>query len=269
MGASSKSRCTRGVLGRAVSAGAKPLSLLICMALGASTSRATVYSWTGTGGTSWGTNTSWSPTGTPGTGDTASFTNTDAASVPGSVTSLLNVSRTITGLTFNNTASHYHTLDLNTDTLTDTGELDFNVDQSASTTTTIRDGTLTVNGTYANVRAGNAVSGTSTVVVDLSGLTAFNVVTAANFYVGVSSANAATGTLTLSPSNNINTQLVQVGAASSTIPPISSSATYSTIPVTPTPRGRLISAGSAPSMPTSIRFRSAPPPPRAARRRGP
>src|SRR3954471_10841450 len=78
---------------------------------------AATVTWSGTGGTSWATGSSWSVPAGPGAGDTASFSDTGASTLPGEVTSVVNSDRSINGLSFNDTASKFHTLDLGTHTL--------------------------------------------------------------------------------------------------------------------------------------------------------
>jgi hypothetical protein len=172
--------------------------------------------WTGAGGSSWAAGGSWSNGSGPGTTDTASFTDTGASPIPGDPTSFLNASRTIGGLNFSDTATKFHTLDLGGNTLTLTGNLGFNVNTGTNSTATIRNGTLVVNGAFANIYAGYAVSQFTTGSGDLSGLTALNA-TVADVQVGTSIAGTSTGngtgTLTLAPTNTINANRVIVGAA--------------------------------------------------------
>jgi len=175
-----------------------------------SSADAGVVTWTGAGGQSW-SNASWNP-GPPGGTDTVSFTDAGSVGFPGTVTSSLDVSRTIGGLAFSDSAGHYHTLDLSGFTLTVNGSLNFNTDQGSSTTTGIRDGILNVGGVSSSLYVGTAVSGGATGIADFSGLTTFGA-TLQNLFIGSSTAGGATGTLTLSPSNNISAQLIQVGAA--------------------------------------------------------
>ena len=169
-------------------------------------------SWIGPAGASWGAGTAWSNRTGPGTGDTANFTDTGSINLPGEPTSVLDASRTIGGLNFSNSSSHFHTLDLGSFALTDTGNLTFNLDQGGATTTTIRNGSLTVAGPFANFSVARGVSGSSNSIVDFSGLSSFNA-SVQGFLVGTSTAGTANGTLTLSPLNQINAQLVQVGAS--------------------------------------------------------
>ena len=169
-------------------------------------------SWTGTTSTSWATGTNWSNGSGPAATDIVDFNDPGASTSPGNVTSLLNVSRTIGGLQFNDSSGKYHTLDLNGDTLTITGNATFNQDKSTSTTETIRDGTLNVSGSYANFTVGSTVSATANGTANLSGLASFTG-NMQNFYVGASPSGNATGSLTLGPSTNITAALVQIGRA--------------------------------------------------------
>ncbi len=171
-------------------------------------------SWNGAAGTNWASNGNWSNNAGPGTTDTVVFTDTASSNLPGDLTSILNIARTIGGLSFTNSASHFHTLDLNNQTLTITGNLNFNIDQGQTSLTTIRDGTLTISGPFANVNVGRGVSGSSVGVADLSGLSAFNA-NVASMLIGASAAGTAKGTLSLSPLNTISAQLIQVGASNS------------------------------------------------------
>ena len=102
-------------------------------------------SWSGTGGVSWATGSSWSNGSGPSTADTVNFTDTGSTNQPNEVTSLLNTSRTIGGLSITNSASKFHTLDLGTNTLTVAGNFNFNLDQNSNTTTTIRNGSININ----------------------------------------------------------------------------------------------------------------------------
>lgn len=176
---------------------------------------AVTVTWSGGGGISWATGSSWSVPAGPGTGDTASFSDTGASTLPGEVTSLVNADRTINGLAFNDTSTKFHTLDLGTHNLTITGNLNFNLDQSAVTTTTVRNGVLTANGAFSTLNVGRAVSGSSKSIVDLSGVSSL---TAAlqDVNIGVSTASSAEGTLTLSPSNSITAQNIYIGASNGT-----------------------------------------------------
>lgn len=126
-------------------------------------------SWTGAAGTDWGNGKNWSNNAGPSTTDTALFNDIGSSILPGDVTSIVNADRTIGGLAFNDGAGHYHTLDLGGHTLTITGNLSFNLDQNQNTTTTVRDGTLTLSGPFANLSAGRAVSSSSSGIADLSG----------------------------------------------------------------------------------------------------
>src|SRR6476661_3006277 len=124
-----------------------PVILLMLLALATiGTVANAAVTWTGAGGTSWATSTSWSPSGGPNTTDTVIFNDTGASPFPADPTSVLNVNRTIGTLSFGNTSTKFHTLDLATRTLTITGNLNFNLDQGQNTTTTIRNGPLVVNG---------------------------------------------------------------------------------------------------------------------------
>ncbi len=209
-----RGRCGQGVY---FARGKRSATLLAVAAFGCSVALAAAsapgaVSWTGAGGTSWGTGGSWSNGTGPGTGDTASFGDTGSSNLPGNVTSIVNADRTIGGLSFNDTIGHFHTLDLGTHALTITGILSFNLDQGQTTTTTIRNGALSVSGSFANIYAGRAVSGSSVGIADLSGLSSLDA-TVQNLLVGTSTAGSGTGTLTLSPLNTINAQLIQVGAS--------------------------------------------------------
>ncbi len=187
----------------------------VIAAFPAASARAAV-SWTGTGGTSWSTTTSWSPNGTgPSTTDTASFTDTGSTTFVGDITSIVNANRTIGGLAFNNTAGKYHTLDLGTHTLTVNGNLHFNDDQSASTTTTLRNGILAITGSTSFVNVGSASSGSGKSIVTWSGLTSMSATAIQDFNIGVSTSSSGTanGTLTLAPSNTISAAHVYVGSS--------------------------------------------------------
>jgi hypothetical protein len=168
-------------------------------------------SWTGTGGVNWATGSSWSNGSGPSTADTVNFTDVGSTNQPNEVTSLLNISRTIGGLSFNNSAGKFHTLDLGTNTLTVAGNFNFNLDQNANTTTTIRNGSISINSAFATVGFGRGVSGSSSAIADLSGVSSFASNTQ-NFYVGSSTGGAAAGVLTLGPTNSITANLIQVGA---------------------------------------------------------
>lgn len=176
---------------------------------------AATVTWSGAEGISWDTPGNWSNSAGPGTGDTASFNDTGASVLPGDVTSILDVSRSINGLTFNNTATKFQTLDLNTAALTVTGNVTFNLDQPALSTTTIRNGALSINSAFATFNVGRGASGSSKSIVDLSGLTSLSG-TLQDMYIGSSTASGASGTLTLShASNNLTLQHIYVGTANS------------------------------------------------------
>ena len=181
-------------------------------ALGAFSAQAAV-SWVGTGAnTNWATTTNWSNAAGPASTDTVIFTDTGSSSLPAETTSLVNIDRAIGGLSFSDTAGKYHTLDLGAHTLTVSGNVNFNLDQNAQTTTTVRDGALVVSGTFANINVGTGVSGSSKSNVDFSGLTSLNT-SVQNFLVGASTSGSTAATLTLAPSNTIIAQMVQVGAS--------------------------------------------------------
>jgi hypothetical protein len=168
--------------------------------------------WTGTGGTSWSTGTSWSNNVGPAALDTASFSDAAASSFPGDMTSFLDKNYSIGGLTFSNSASKYHTLDLNGKTLTISNLLAFNADKAGSTLTTVRNGTLTVDSSFANVYVGSSISANASGTVSLSGLTALTI-NGQSFQVGTSTSSSASGTVTLAPMNTINVASMQVGAS--------------------------------------------------------
>jgi hypothetical protein len=187
-------------------------ALVLASVVAASNSLSTfgLSTWTGAGGTNWAA-ASWSPAA-PGTLDTALFGDTGSSTLPNDMTVFLDQNRTIGGLAFSNTAGKYTTLDLDGKTLTVNGNLMFNVDRNAATTTTIRNGTLTVNSASATIYAGSAVSSASVGTPTLAGLTAFNA-TVADILVGASTGTgSSTGQLTLSPLNNITAQRILVGA---------------------------------------------------------
>jgi hypothetical protein len=183
--------------------------LLTCTTLRAA---AATITWSGATSTNWGTNTNWTGGAIPGTGDTASFTDTKAETLPGEVTSVLNVDKTIGGLAFSNTTGKYHTLDLAAHTLTVTGNVNFNVNQGVTTTTTIRNGTLNINGAFANLNVARSISAGAVGVVDLTGLTAFNA-TLQDIQIGTSTSVLGNGTLNLPTQNSINAQRLLVGAS--------------------------------------------------------
>jgi len=173
--------------------------------------RSAVVSWTGTGGSSWATASSWSNGSGPGTTDTANFTNTGSVTLPGTVTSIVNANRTIGGLAFSNTSGDYQTVDLGGFTLTVAGNLNFNTDQGSTSTTTLRDGNLVVNGS-SNLLVGTSVSESASGSADLSRLTSFNA-TLQDLYVGFSTTGSSSaGTLTLAPTNTITASVVSVGS---------------------------------------------------------
>lgn len=176
---------------------------------------AATVSWTGAGGANWATSGNWTPAGGPGTADTANFTDTGSFTLPGEVTSLLNADRTVGGLIFTNGTSKYHTLDLNGRTLTVAGNAHFNTDGSGITTTTLRNGTLVLNGAFSTFNVARAVAGSSNGSADLSGLTALTA-SVQEWNVGTSAANAAKGTLWLSPSNAVTTGKWNVGVSTGT-----------------------------------------------------
>jgi hypothetical protein len=126
-----------------------------------------IVTWNGNGGESWA-DASWSNSTGPGTTDTASFTDTASVQFPGTVTSILDSTRTIGGLAFTDTAGHYHTLDLGGFTLNEFGNLNFNTDENSSTTSTIRDGVLNVGGGFSSINVGTAVSESASGIADLS-----------------------------------------------------------------------------------------------------
>jgi hypothetical protein len=113
----------------------------------------------------------------------------------------------------------FHTLDLNTGTLTVAGNFNFNLDQNSNTTTTIRNGSININSAFATVGVGRGVSGSSTAIADLSGVSTFSSNTQ-NFYVGSSTGGAAGDRLTLGPTNSITANLIQVGAFSAAPGPV-------------------------------------------------
>ena len=176
------------------------------------TARAATVGWTGTNGPDWGTGSNWNNATGPGPGDTAAFGDTGSINQPNEVTSILDATRTIGGLSVTNTLGKFHTLDLGTHTLNVGGNLSFNLDQGANTTTTIRNGSLNVNSPFAAVSVGRGVVGSSTSFADLSGVSSFTSNTQ-NFFVGTSTAGTASGTLWLGPSSNITAGLIQVGAS--------------------------------------------------------
>ena len=191
---------------------ASRLALFVCTLLTATTAPAATISWTGPAGGSWATGSNWSNSTGPAATDTASFSAAGASSLPGDVTSVLNIDRTVAGLSYNNLVGKYHTTDFAGHTLTIAGNLNFNLDQGQTTTTTLRNGALVLNGGFANINVGRAASGSSTAVADLAGLTSLNA-TLQELQVGTSTAGGATGTLTLAPSNTITAQRLWVGTS--------------------------------------------------------
>ncbi|HYE17095.1 MAG TPA: PEP-CTERM sorting domain-containing protein [Tepidisphaeraceae bacterium] len=200
----SAGRRRRGAVARAVAA-------VVVGAVGVTAGAATI-SWTGTGGPGWATANSWSPSGAgPQAGDVAAFGDTGSTAFVGDVTSVVNVDRTVFGLTFKNAAGKYHTLDLNARALTVNGNLHFNTDTSTATTTTVRNGTLNVTGAFSTINVGRAASANAKGAADWSGLTALSA-TIAEVNVGVAATGSADGTLTLGASNTITATRVSVGS---------------------------------------------------------
>ncbi len=203
--------CLRHARGRGPFVARAAVAILLLFVI--DISPAAVFTWTGSGGTSWATSSNWNPTGGPGTSDTASFTNTGSVTFPGTVTSVLDTNHTVGGLVFVNSSGHYDTLDFGGFTLTDNGNLSFNTDENSPTTTTIRDGILNVSGgVNSTISVGSGVSGNAVGTADFSGLTSFGA-TIQNLYVGENTTtNSATGTLTLSPSNTISASSIIIGS---------------------------------------------------------
>src|SRR5437660_10192828 len=149
-------------------------------------------SWVATNGGSWATGGNWSGGSAPGVADTVLFTDTGASSLPNDPTSTLDVNRTIGTLSFANIATKFHTLELGTRTLTVTGNLNFNLDKSTNTTTTIRNGALVVSGAFANLNAGASVAGSASGVATLAGVTSVTA-NVQDFNVGTATGSGATG----------------------------------------------------------------------------
>ncbi len=119
------------------------------------TGRAQV-TWDAGGGAdkSWGNAANWSGNSIPTSSDLVIFDNTGASNLPGSPTSVLDMARTIGGLSIANTGGKFQTIDLGTNALQVNGNVDINTNVIDSTLTTIKNGTLNL--------------GTPTGLVDLS-----------------------------------------------------------------------------------------------------
>ncbi|HWA98184.1 MAG TPA: hypothetical protein VG713_06810, partial [Pirellulales bacterium] len=112
--------------------------------------------WDAAGGAdkSWGNVANWSGNAVPAPGDLVIFNNTGASNLPGSPTSVLDMARTIGGLSIANSGGKYQTIDLGGNTLQVNGNVDVNTNVIDSTLATIKNGTLNL--------------GTPTGLVDLS-----------------------------------------------------------------------------------------------------
>src|SRR5688500_4422174 len=101
----------RGAAGGRLAFAAAASAFGIVAATGAGAGAAPV-TWNGPAGNSWGSGASWSNGSGPAAGDSAFFGDAGSTNLPGEVTSVLNGSRTIGGLTFSNTINKYHTLEI-------------------------------------------------------------------------------------------------------------------------------------------------------------
>ena len=159
---------------------------------------------------SWSIANNWSNPIGPGAADIASFGNTGAAALPGQATNSLAGNRTVAGLTYNNTNGYYHTTDLGGHELTITGDLNFNVNRNSPTTTTIRNGVLTVTNPLANINVGRSYSGGSWANVDLSGASLLRS-DINQLHVGTRISGSVYGELTLAAENDITANEIVVG----------------------------------------------------------
>jgi hypothetical protein len=167
--------------------------------------------WNGSAGTDWANAHNWSNNSGPSATDTVFYNDTGSSILPGDVTSVVNVDRTIGGLAFSDSGGHYHTLDLGGHALSVAGSLSFNLDVGSNTTTTLRDGNLLLTSAFGQINVGRAVSGSASSIADLSGL---SLITAnvQDVLIGTSTAGGANGTLTLSPLNHITANTFVVGS---------------------------------------------------------
>lgn len=145
-------------------------------ACGVSTGAAAVVSWDNGGGNqSWGNATNWNPNALPTAADTVVFNDTGAINILQDVTSVLDTSRTLAGLRFENTNNLYHTVNLAGNALTVAGTLQVNTNLLANTYSTLDNGILNL-GTVAspgNLYVGRLVTpthGNNNNALDLSGV---------------------------------------------------------------------------------------------------
>ncbi|HUT33044.1 MAG TPA: LamG-like jellyroll fold domain-containing protein [Planctomycetota bacterium] len=167
-------------------------AILLCLAVAFNASAA-VINWTGAaaGDNNWGTAGNWSGTPTPpGTADSALFTSTGAAPAAGTTTNVVNSTRSIAGIEYQNTTGNYHTTDLGGNTLTVTGEVgEVRVNRNRGTDV------------HAAFKNGNLTIGTTTRV---------------NLYLGLRTANPSTagqlgGFLDLTEVGTFNAYLATLG----------------------------------------------------------
>ncbi len=207
----------------------------VCVLVCDHTTNAAVTTWSGsqTPNLNWSQSGNWIP-GVPGTSDTAAFGNTGShVGSVGTVTNVVDASRTIAEMIFSNTTGNTHTTTLGVNTLTITGSLVVNKNLGASGTNVAT--VASVAGQTLNVGTGTAgdelllgrVDGTSSQSntqprgeLDLSGLAMLNV-DVANVYLGVndhsdSQSNVqVSGRLVLSASNSITATRFWVGQSPS------------------------------------------------------
>jgi hypothetical protein len=100
---------------------------------------------------SWGNAANWSGNVTPGSSDLVVFNNTGASNLPGSPTSVLDMARTIGGLSIANTGNNFQTIDLGTNALQINGNVDVNTNVLDSTQATIKHGTLNLGSSVAPI----------------------------------------------------------------------------------------------------------------------
>jgi len=177
--------------------------LLILVAFGCELSHAANWDAGGGANRSWGNSLNWAGDTIPLPGDDVVFADLGASTVPGTTTSVLDIARTIGGLSFQNSSTNFHTLDLGGFALQENGNLNVNSNVLNTTLTTIQNGTLNLGapGSLVDLSVGLHTLNSNfslTAALDLSHVTVN--ANLRNMIVGekiLGGSGTATGTLTL------------------------------------------------------------------------
>ena len=129
------------------------LSLLLLAGFASfNTLLAAPVTWSGGGrNQSWGTAANWAGGLVPLATDSVQFADTGSSNLPDATTSVLDMPRTIAGLSFANTNGHFQTIDLGTFALQVNGNVDVNTNVVDTSMPTIQDGTLNLGSASAPV----------------------------------------------------------------------------------------------------------------------